>query len=158
MAPITPESQARHHRPQVSWGLVSLTVGALVLIGAALLAISLAGQHPAEFAPTSSPDGVVQRFFDATYRGDYASAYAMLSDETRRDLSLVEFQAQLRYRSESEMRVDKVAIHAETATVTVTVTQFSPGGLFGGNEWSNQYDILLERDGETWRIVGEPFA
>lgn len=158
MAPTTPGPQVGYRRPQVSWGLLSLTVGALVLIGAALLAIVLVGQRPAEFAPISTPDGVVQRFFDATYRGDYASAYAMLSETTRRDRSLAEFQERLRYERESEMRVDAVVVHDGTATVTVTVTHFSPGGLFGGNEWSSQYDILLERDGDTWKIVGEPFA
>lgn len=158
MVPTTPEPQVHYRRPQVSWGLLSLTVGALVLIGAALLAISLAGQRPAEFAPISSPDGVVQRFFDATYRGDYASAYAMLSETTRRDRSLAEFQERLRYERESEMRVDAVAIHNGTATVTITVTHFDPGGIFGGSEWNSQYDILLERDGDTWRIVGEPYG
>jgi hypothetical protein len=99
----------------------------------------------------------VQRFFDATYRGDYVAAYAMLSDTTRRELSLADFQERVRYERESEMRVDTVAIHGATATVTVTVTHYSPGGLFGGGEWSTRYDILLERDGDTWRILGEPF-
>ena len=55
------------------------------------------------------------------------------------------------------MRIDDVVIHTDTATVTVTVTHVEGGGLFGGGEWSNRADLLLERDGDTWQIVGEPF-
>lgn len=140
-----------------AWGLLALVGGALALVIIALIAIALGGRQQPELAPLSTPEGVVQHFFDATYRGDYATAYGMLSDTTRRERTLAEFQEQLRYQRDSELRVNAVAIHDQTATVTVTVTHFSPGGLFGGNEWSTQYDILLERDGETWRIIGWPF-
>lgn len=156
MQPITQSPQLETPRHRGDWGLAALAVGAVVLVVIALAAIPLAGRPP-ELAPASTPEGVVQRFFDATYRGDYVAAYAMLSDETRRELSLADFQARMRYERESELRVDDVALHGETATVTVTVTHYSPGGLFGGGEWSNQYDLLLEREGETWRILGEPF-
>jgi len=37
------------------------------------------------------------------------------------------------------------------------VTRVDTGGLFGGSEWSSRADLLLERDGDTWQIVGEPF-
>lgn len=137
--------------------LLALAAGAILLVIVALVAIPLAGRQPAELAPASTPEGVVQRFFAAAYRGDYAAAYAMLDDTTRRDLTLAEFQSRLRYERDSEMRVDGVALHGETATVSVTVTHYSPGGLFGGDEWTTPYDLLLERDGDTWRIIGEPF-
>lgn len=157
MLEVTHEPQIGNRRGRPGWGLIAIAGGALALVLIALIAIPFAGRQQPEFAPISTPEGVVQRFFDATYRGDYAAAYAMLSEATRRERSLAEFQTQLRYQRDSEMRVNAVAVHDQTATVTVTVTQFSPGGLFGGSEWSTQYDILLERDGETWRIVGWPF-
>lgn len=156
MLPITQDSQIEARRPEFSWGLLALALGAFGLIAVALLTIALAGR-PAELAPASTPEGVVQRFFDAAYRRDYVAAYAMLSEETRDDLSLADFQARLRYERQSELRVDEVALHGETATVTVTVTYYSPGGLFGGSEWSSQYDLMLEREGDTWRIIGQPF-
>ncbi|HMP72164.1 MAG TPA: hypothetical protein PKE55_02770 [Kiritimatiellia bacterium] len=142
---------------RVGWGLLAIAAGALILMIAGVLVIALAGGREPPLAPASTPEGVVQRFFAATYRGDYAGAYALLGESTRRERTLAEFQASMRYQRDGEMRVDAVAIHDGTATVTVTVTHFSPGGLFGGGEWSTQYDMLLERDGATWRIVGEPF-
>jgi hypothetical protein len=153
----TQHTPTEARRPSRQWGIAALAGGALLLIVLALATIPLLGRRPVEFAPITTPEGVVQRFFDATYRGDYAAAYALLSETTQNEQSLAEFQAQSRYRSDSEMRVDTVVMHTDTATVTVTLTYFSPGGLFGGNEWSTQYDLLLERSGDTWRIVGTPF-
>lgn len=157
MVPPIQHNQREDRRPRGGWGLPAIAISALILIVVALVAIPLAGRRPPELAPASTPEGVVQRYFDATYRGDYAAAYAMLSPTTREELSLAEFQARLRYQRESEMRVETVAIHDGTATVAVSLTHFSPGGLFGGNEWTTEFDVLLERDGESWLIVGEPF-
>lgn len=157
MVQPTREPQGAIARAPHSWGVTALAAGAVALIVLALVTLGLSEHRQPALAPASTPEGVVQRFFDATYRGDYAAAYAMLSPATRRERSLAEFQAQMRYQRESEMHVDAVAAHGDTATVTVTVTHYSPGGLFGGGEWSTQYDLLLEREGDTWRIVGEPF-
>lgn len=153
----TQQPPADTQRSPRQWGIAALATGALLLIVLSLATIPLLGRRPMEFAPITTPEGVVQRFFDATYRGDYAAAYAMLNDATQADLTLAEFQAQSRYRDDSEMRIDTVATYADTATVTVTLTYFSPGGLFGGGEWSTQYDVLLERADDSWRIVGTPF-
>ncbi|MGQ9926773.1 MAG: hypothetical protein ACUVS4_07865 [Chloroflexaceae bacterium] len=151
-----PLSDAR--QPGRNWGLWALVGGAALLIIIALLTIPLSARQQPVFAPLSTPEGVVQRFFDAVYRGDYAGAYGFLSANMQRERSLAEFQNQIRYARNGEMRVDRVAIHDDTATVTVTVTRFEPGGIFGGNQWSTQYDLLLERDGESWRIVSWPLA
>lgn len=155
---MTPSTHSPHiEQRRGGWGLIALGLGALVLVVIALVTIPLAGREPPAMAPLSSPEGVVQRFFDAAQRGDYVAAYAMLSEPTRRDITLAEFQSRLRYERESELRIDAVAIHDTTATVSVSLTHYSPGGLFGGGEWTSQYDLLLERDGETWRIMGQPF-
>jgi hypothetical protein len=156
MVPITHDPQIQTRRSRAGWGLPALAVGALVLVVIALVAIPFASRPP-ELAPASTPEGVLQRFFDAIYRGDYLAAYTMLSNDTQHDLSLADFQARMRYQRESELRVDAVAIHGEMAMVSVTVTRYNPGDLFGGGEWSTQYNLLLERGGDTWRILGEPF-
>jgi hypothetical protein len=157
MIPATHEAPSQARRLRGGWGLPALAIGALVLIVIAVIAIPLAGRQTPVLAPITTPEGVVQRFYDAIYRGDYTAAYAMLSDATQQEQSLADFQARWRYERESEMRIDNVRLHDSTATVTVTVTHFSPGGLFGGGEWSAQYDVLLERAGETWRIIGSPY-
>ncbi len=154
----SPGSLSGARQPSRAWGLWALVGGAALLVVIALLTIPLSARQQPVFAPLSTPEGVVQRFFDAVYRGDYAGAYGFLSAETQRTRSLAEFQNQIRYERNGEMRVDRVAVHDGTATVTVTITRFEPGGLFGSSQWSMQYDLLLERDGESWRIVGWPFA
>ena len=55
------------------------------------------------------------------------------------------------------MRVDAVSIHSQTATVTVTVTHVTPGGLFDSGAWSDRRDVLLGRVGDTVRLVCAPF-
>lgn len=155
MLEVTPQTVSERRRP--AWGLIGLAAGALVLVVAALVTLAVAERRQPVLAPASTPEGVVERFFDATYRGDYAAAYAMLDAPTRQHRTLAAFQARAQSLREAEVRVDAVAIHGQTATVTVTVTHFTPGGLFDSGAWSDRYDVLLERDGDTWRIVGEPF-
>jgi len=157
MAHATTDSHPARRRLSGSWGLFALAGGALALVVIALIAIAMADRRQPELAPDSTPEGVVQRFFAATYRGDYAAAYGMLSDTAQHERSLAEFQERMRYERQSEMRVDAAAVHGETASVIVTVSHFSAGDIFGGGEWSAQYDLLLERDGDSWRITGEPF-
>ncbi|NJN15266.1 MAG: hypothetical protein HC822_02670 [Oscillochloris sp.] len=139
------------------WGLPAIGIAALLLVIVALGAFPLIGRNRPDLAPLSTPEGVVQRFFGAVYGGDYVAAYAMLSVDAQREVTLNEFQQRLRYERESEMRIDTVAIHTDTATVTVTITHFGSGGLFGTNEWSNRYDLLLERSNETWLLMSAPF-
>lgn len=156
MAQATHKTQSGR-QPGALWGLLALASITLTLFVVALLVIFESGREQPVLASTATPEGVVQRYYAAAYRGDYAAAYAMLSESARRERSLSEFQSIMRYQRASEMQIANVAIHGDTATVTVTLTYFSGDGLFGGSQWSNQTDLLLERDGETWRITGEPF-
>lgn len=155
MLETTPRTTAHHGRP--GWGLIALVAGALVLIVAALVTLAVGARREPTLAPASTPEGVVERFFAATYGGDYAAAYAMLSAKTRADTTLADFQARMQWLRETEMRVEAATVHGATATVTITITHFTPGGLFNSGAWSDRYDMLLERDGDAWLIVGEPF-
>lgn len=142
--------------PRAVWGLLGLIAAAVALIGVALLMIPTVSRRPLELAPLSTPEGVVQHFYDAIYRGNYGTAYALLSDQTQRDMPLEGFQGYANFNRESEMRVDAVEVNDATATVTITVTHFEPGGIFGGNDWSYESKVLLEREGDSWRIIGLP--
>jgi hypothetical protein len=142
--------------PHAGGGLVGLVAAAVALIGVALLVIPTVSRRPLELAPLSTPKGVVQHFYDAIYRGNYGTAYALLSDQTQRDMPLEGFQGYANFNRESEMRVDAVEVNNATATVTITVTHFEPGGIFGGNDWSYESKVLLEREGDSWRIIGLP--
>jgi hypothetical protein len=154
---LSSQASRRLRRPPCAvGGLLGLVVAAVALIGLALLVIPTVSRRPLELALLSTPQGVVQHFYDAIYRGNYGAAYALLSDQTQREVPLEGFQGYANFSRESEMRVDAVEINDTTATVTITVTHFEPGGIFGGNDWSYESEVLLEREGDSWRIIGLP--
>lgn len=90
--------------PRAVWGLVGLVAAAVALIGVALLVIPTVSRRPLELAPLSTPEGVVQHFYDAIYRGNYGTAYALLSDQTQRDMPLEGFQGYANFNRERDAR------------------------------------------------------
>lgn len=152
------ETEARPAGRTFDRGLIALIVGALVLIVVGLISIPLLASRTPALAPATTPEGVVQRFYQAVYSGDYSAAYAFLSADTQREFTLIELQQQMSAElQQSQMRVGTTAVHDSSATVQVTVTHFVPGGPFGSNEWSEMREILLQRENDTWKIVSGPF-
>lgn len=138
--------------------IILIVGGALALIVLGLLSIPFAARREPTLAPASTPEGVVQRFYQSVYAGDYASAYDLVSEDTRAHISLLELQQQLSSELDnSQLRVGAITDHGETATVAVTLTYVEPGGIFGAGEWTRDLQILLQRDGESWRIISGPF-
>lgn len=138
--------------------LAVIVVGAFILIIAGLIAIPLAARRPPALAPETTPEGVVQRFYQAAYAGDYTAAHGYLAAETRAQLSALDLQQQLAPQLQrSQMRVISTTVHDDTATVRVALTHFQPGSLFGSNEWTEEIDVVLKREGGAWKIVGGPF-
>ena len=145
-------------RRRIDPTLAVIVVGAVILIIAGLIAIPLAAQRPPELAPETTPEGVVQRFYQAAYAGDYTTAYNYLAAEARAQLSALDLQQQLASQlRQSQMRVISTTVHADSATVRVALTHFQPGGLFGSNEWTEEIDVVLKREGDAWKIAGGPF-
>src|SRR3712207_5545314 len=89
------EPEATPARRGIDRGLALLIAGALVLIVLGLISIPLASRRAPALAPAATPEGTVQRFYQAAYRGDYSAAYAFLSAEAQRHLSVAELQQQL---------------------------------------------------------------
>jgi hypothetical protein len=138
--------------------LAGIVVGALLLIVAGLIAIPLAARRAPALAPETTPTGVVQRFYQAAYAGDYAAAHAYLDTDARARLSAPELQEQIGPQlRQSQMRVIETTTHDTAATVRVTLTHVQPGGLFGSNEWTEDRDVVLKREGDAWKIAGGPF-
>jgi hypothetical protein len=145
-------------RSRFDRGLLFLIGGACVLIIVGLVSIPLALQRPPAFAPVNTPEGIVQRFYQAAYAGDYETAYTFLSAETQREISPRELQWQLSDQLEnSQMRVVSTSTQVSSATIQVVITHVYPNGIFGSRQWERKYEILLQRDGETWKIVSGPF-
>ena len=144
--------------PTIDRGLVALILGALLLIAVGLIAVPLAARRSPSLAPVATPEGTVQRFYQAVYNGDYSAAYAFLSADTQRRLSLIELQQQLGVDLlRSQARVSTTRVTDSHATVRVILTHFSPDGIFGSNEWQEEREILLQREGAAWKIVSGPF-
>lgn len=138
--------------------LAAIVVGAMLLIVAGLIAIPLAAHHSPALAPETTPEGVVQRFYQAAYASDYVTAHSYLTAEARTRLSPLDLQQQLAPQlRQSQMRVISTTVSDDSATVRVALTHFQPGGLFGANEWTEEIDLVLKREGGAWKIAGGPF-
>lgn len=134
--------------------LALLLGGAVLLIIAGLVAVPLMGRQTPPLAPENTPEGVVQRFYLALYARNYSTAYDYLAPDTQEKLSLTEFQQGSQHIVDnSQLRIGSVTVDGDTATVRANLTTFGSGELFGSNEWTSENDVLLERDGESWKIV-----
>jgi hypothetical protein len=152
------EPRAGHAHPALDRGLLALILGAVLLIVVGLIAVPLAARRTPSLAPATTPEGSVERFYQAAYAGDYGAAYGFLSTETQRRLSLIELQQQLSGNLQrSQARVSASQVADTHATVRVTLTHFSSDGIFGSNEWTEEREILLQREDEAWKIVSGPF-
>jgi hypothetical protein len=158
MPTMPQDSNVSPERRRIDPALAAIVVGAIVLIIAGLVAIPLASRRAPELAPETAPEGVVQRFYQAVYAGDYTAAHGYLAAETRAQLPELELQQQLAGQlRQSQARVAETTAGTDSATVQVVITHFQPGGLFDSNEWTEQYDVVLKREGDSWKIVSGPF-
>jgi hypothetical protein len=158
MSAIPQKSGVTPKRRRIDPALAGIVVGDVILIVAGLIAIPLAARRSPALAPETTPEGVVQRFYQAAYAGDYAAAHGYLAAEARVQLSALDLQQQLAPQlQQTQMRVISTMVHDDSANVRVALTHFQPGGLFGSNEWTEELDIVLTREGQAWKIVGGPF-
>ena len=158
MSTTPQDDHATPARRKIDPALAVIVVGAVILIVAGLIAIPLAARRSPELAPETTPEGVTQRFYQAAYAGDYATAYSYLAAEVRAQLPEIELQQQLASRlRETQMRVIDTTIHDDSASVRAALSHFQPGGLFDSNEWTEEIDVALKREGQAWKIVGGPF-
>jgi hypothetical protein len=155
---MPPDTEATPARRRIDPALAAIVVGAIVLIIAGLVAIPLASRRAPDLAPETAPEGVVQRFYQAVYAGDYTAAHGYLAAETRAQLPELELQQQLAGQlRQSQARVAQTTTGADSTTVQVVITHFQPGGLFDSSEWTEQVDVVLKREGDSWKIVSGPF-
>jgi hypothetical protein len=149
------------NRPAVRlphWGadrkLALVIGGAVLLVAIGLAALSLAERRQPALAPASTPQGVVERFYQALYNGDYRTAHGYFSADTQRRVAVGELQQSLQYElNDSQIRIGTVKVNVGSATVQVIITHFVSGGLFGTNEWESENEILLVQEGDEWKIV-----
>ncbi|GAC1564589.1 MAG: hypothetical protein NVS2B7_38610 [Herpetosiphon sp.] len=142
----------------VDRGFVLLVLGAVLLIIIGLISIPLIARRSAPLAAANTPEGTVQRFYQAAYQGDWNTAYDFLGGDTQRQLSLAELQQQVSSDlKNSQMVVSSTAVHDPTATVEVKLTHTRPGGVFDTGTYSGSHVVLLQREGSDWKIISGPF-
>lgn len=117
--------------------------GLLVLALAILLAPG-AGCGGANQAPTRAVDA----YAAALARGDYSSAYAMMSERYQREHSKEAFE-RLMGASPGEVKETRQRLTAGTRSVEVRA-RVTYGDL--------RDELQLVREGDTWRIDGDPLS
>lgn len=158
MSNLSGAPSAERPRWTIDRGMAVLIVSALALIAIGLVSITLLASRTPTLAPVTTPEGIVQRFYAAAYQGDYRLAYSYLSTDAQRTLSVVDLQQQVNPDlQQSQVRVGAATINDTSATVRVTLTHFSSDGLFGSQEWSTEREVLLQLEGDAWKIVGGAF-
>ncbi|WP_025746046.1 hypothetical protein [Kallotenue papyrolyticum] len=137
----------------VDRALVLLLIGAALLIGFSLLSLVLVRQRTPPLAPADTPEGVVQRFYQAAYAGDYAAAHALLSRSVAARVTPVELERRLSADlRNTQLRVLRVRSYGDSADVEIELLHVAPGGLFGAHEWREERTVVLRREDGQWRI------
>jgi hypothetical protein len=135
---------------------VLLIAGVIVLlaVGAAAVAV-LADRGEVREYPADTPEGTVQRYIQALYRGDTDTAYDYLSESVKRDFTRTQFREYTWYISNSpqqrRIRVTHVDIDADRATVMLTIEHFSGSGI-DFSRYSYQTRVRLVREDDDWKI------
>ena len=132
---------------------ITAAVGALVVIS---LVVALAtGTDDPPLLAEDTPEGTVQRYIVAFQDGDYATAYALLTEGARAQCPIEEFRRARRVRDDDDPRVrlDGTRPAGDDVEVSVSVTRFSGSPPFGVSEYTQTYHYLVTETDDGWRIV-----
>ncbi|KPV50884.1 hypothetical protein SE17_24360 [Kouleothrix aurantiaca] len=154
----TAQGSSRPMRGGFDRSLLFVLGGALALIVIGLISTAVLERTSPSFAPASTPEGTVQRFYASLYAGDYAAAYGMLSPGTQRTIAERDLRERMSYDlRQSQARVGLASVQGDRATVPVTITHYSQDGLFGAQEWTSEQEISLVQTNGVWLLLGGPF-
>ena len=127
--------------------LIWITI-VIVAVGvvAAVLNMSATTSYGAD-----TPEGVVQRYLDASLDGVPQEADKYLTQSLRDDCIDDEFMRFGPKQHDARVTLLATDIDGATATVTVRVTEGS-FELFGASEWTHQELYVLEQSDREWLI------
>ncbi len=132
MEVVSEEPSINRERGRLDRGFLLFILGAVALIVAGLIAVPLAERRAPALAAESTPEGVVQRFYQALYAEDYQTAYGYISAESQRKLTLEEFLRQAADPDRNtQVRITETTVQGETATVEVILTSFNGAACSG---------------------------
>ena len=145
--------------------MVIFVVGVVALVVAALVVSAF--QPEETYREGTGPEEIAHNYLLALERADYERAYALLSPDIKgyppdmqsyvRQINRKPYQFPTEDESVS-LTVLSAWEKDDWAKADVRMTSYYDGGLFGGNRYSSEFQLELERVDGTWRIAeGERF-
>ena len=132
--------------------VLAVVVGGIALV-ALVAAVLAATRSEPEFDP-ATPEGTVQGYLQAVFDEDEDEALSYLAADTACDRD--DFRGVV--TSESARVVLRGAeVDGEVATVEVEIAYTGGQGPFDTYEWSEEQTFELEREGDRWVLIGEPW-
>jgi len=132
--------------------VLAIFVGAVVLL-AVLAGVVVANRAAPDLNP-GTPEGVVQRYLQAVFAGDYPAAVDLLSPSSGCDASDI---AAGYGPAPARIVLDHTAVNGDHAVVTVKVTEGTEGGPFDSSGYSHTERITVQRESGVWKITGSPW-
>jgi hypothetical protein len=136
-------------------------VAAIVLVVVVAFGVTLLRPKPA-YRAEDAPDGAVYNYLLALQREDYARAYGYLStgfpgypgDANAFADAVHDYPWQFGGGGgEVTFQVDPAVVTGDRATVNIQQTVFREGGLFDSDEYTSAFDLSLQREGGSWKLI-----
>jgi hypothetical protein len=132
--------------------VLAIVVGSIALL--ALVAAVLAATRPEpEFDP-ATPEGTVQGYLRAVFEEDEDQALTYLAADTECDRN--DFRGVIPSDS-ARVVLLSAAVDGDEATVTVEIFYAGGNDPFDTYEWSEEQAFELDREGDRWVLVDEPW-
>ncbi|MEE8457497.1 MAG: hypothetical protein V3S28_05565 [Acidimicrobiia bacterium] len=138
-------------KPTTTSNSVLVVIGVVVAV-LVVVAVVLAVQPPKTF-DTDTPEGAVQRYYEAVLDGDDDLASTYMTEDLNESCG-----REFRYFDKGEdARIVIVAsrIEDDRAELDVTIEVSYGDGPFGGGSYDQDETVRLERHGDRW-LISEP--
>ncbi len=130
---------------------------AVVVLAVAVI-VALGGPERADYDP-ASPEGVVQRYIEASRRGDGDAARALLSERAREQLGAEGGWAPYRPTygdGDGLMTIERTEVNGDRATVWLRIEDTRRSGItLDRDSWT--MTIPLVRENGNW-LIDDPYA
>jgi hypothetical protein len=152
-AAASPAPQAR----ETDRFLILIVLLVALLVGAAF--VMVLNQPAAGYMAEDRPAGVAYNYLLALQLGEYERAYGYLSPTLPGyPANLAAFVDDVKdefteLTSNYTLEVGPVVVSDEQAAVTIRVTHYYEGGLFGVEQWVEANDMLLALEEGAWKLV-----
>ena len=135
------------------WLLIFGTIIGVLAITAVTLVLTL--KNNTTLLPENTPEGVVQRDILAIKDGNFQTAYDYFSETAQTDLSYANWKPTYPMNPDGpswQATIGKATITGNTATVSVNIDRFYPGGVINNSTSSQTIVFQLVQESGNWKI------